>query len=294
MQDAGLEWIYRILQDPMRLWKRYFVGFFKFGLMLMPALLYFRYRRLLNRFFQGRRPVKTQQHTADRMPLERSLKVITLPPRLDAAYLSRSENEIAEALEQADGAILDLSRTSFVDSSGLGFLIGLWRQSDKGKKTLYMTGVTPSIGHFFKLNRVWDLFEERLVEDVNAVPTSAKEQAALPVFRMVLEVEEGFVLLSLFGSLDAGEMAGLDLDATIRDMGDRDCIFCLGKLDFVDSSGIIFFLKIQRHLLSLGKACLLCELTDNVRQMFRMTKLIALFQIVPDVTSAKKQLGKRP
>jgi hypothetical protein len=46
--------------------------------------------------------------------------------------------------------------------------------------------------------------------------------------------------------------------------------------------------------LSLGKACLLCELTDNVRQMFRMTKLIALFQIVPDVTSAKKQLGKRP
>ncbi len=66
----------------------------------------------------------------------------------------------------------------------------------------------------------------------------------------------------------------------------------LGKLDFVDSSGIVFFLKIQKHISSRGNTCLLCELTDNVQQMFRITKLIRLFQIVSDISSAKKELMK--
>jgi len=43
MQKAGIEWIFRIVQDPKRLWKRYFVGLFKFGLLIWPAILYYRF-----------------------------------------------------------------------------------------------------------------------------------------------------------------------------------------------------------------------------------------------------------
>ena len=39
MQAGGLEWIYRIIQEPRRLWKRYFIGFFQFGFMALAALL---------------------------------------------------------------------------------------------------------------------------------------------------------------------------------------------------------------------------------------------------------------
>lgn len=55
VQRAGLEWAFRITQDPGRLWKRYFVGFFKFGLMIWPAVLYDRYRRALLRLRHSRR-----------------------------------------------------------------------------------------------------------------------------------------------------------------------------------------------------------------------------------------------
>lgn len=38
MQKSGLEWIFRIYQEPKRLFKRYFIGFFKFGMMSFLAI----------------------------------------------------------------------------------------------------------------------------------------------------------------------------------------------------------------------------------------------------------------
>lgn len=39
MRRSGTEWIYRIIQEPGRLWKRYFIGLFKFNYMVLGALL---------------------------------------------------------------------------------------------------------------------------------------------------------------------------------------------------------------------------------------------------------------
>ena len=35
MQNAGLEWFYRVLQEPRRMWKRYLVTNSKFAWMLL-------------------------------------------------------------------------------------------------------------------------------------------------------------------------------------------------------------------------------------------------------------------
>ncbi|MDC1278275.1 WecB/TagA/CpsF family glycosyltransferase [Pelagibacteraceae bacterium] len=42
LQILGLEWLYRLLQDPKRLWKRYFYSNFNFFLKIVPYLLYLR------------------------------------------------------------------------------------------------------------------------------------------------------------------------------------------------------------------------------------------------------------
>jgi len=39
MQKAGLEWLYRVLQEPRRMWRRYLVTNVRFGLMLGKALV---------------------------------------------------------------------------------------------------------------------------------------------------------------------------------------------------------------------------------------------------------------
>ncbi|MEA1868498.1 MAG: WecB/TagA/CpsF family glycosyltransferase [Thermodesulfobacteriota bacterium] len=290
MQKTGMEWIFRIAQDPGRLWKRYFVGFFKFGLMIWPAIMYQRYRRLQYHLFHRRYSLQKDQGLEPLVSIDGFLKVITLPDRLDAAFLNQFRDELEERIGQAQNIVLDFSQTSFIDSSGLGFIIYLWRNTTKEERTLYMTGINPHIIQFFKLNRLWDLFQGKFFEEVNEIFAVLREKTTLPPFYFVTEAETGFTLVSLFGRLDAAQMSTLDVDLIISDIGDRNCILNLGELDFVDSSGIVFFLKIQRHISSQGKICLLCELTDNIQQMFRITKLIRLFQIVPDISSAKKEL----
>jgi N-acetylglucosaminyldiphosphoundecaprenol N-acetyl-beta-D-mannosaminyltransferase len=42
LQILGFEWFYRVLQDPKRLWKRYFYSNFNFFLKIVPYLLYLR------------------------------------------------------------------------------------------------------------------------------------------------------------------------------------------------------------------------------------------------------------
>ncbi len=39
MRERGLEWLFRLLQEPQRLWKRYLVGGFEFAFLVALELL---------------------------------------------------------------------------------------------------------------------------------------------------------------------------------------------------------------------------------------------------------------
>lgn len=49
MQKTGFEWIYRMLQDPRRLIKRYIIGLFNFNLMVLPLIILNWLGKLFNR-----------------------------------------------------------------------------------------------------------------------------------------------------------------------------------------------------------------------------------------------------
>jgi exopolysaccharide biosynthesis WecB/TagA/CpsF family protein len=46
MRNSGLEWMYRLSQDPKRLFRRYFIDFFKYGSGIIPLILYYRFLKL--------------------------------------------------------------------------------------------------------------------------------------------------------------------------------------------------------------------------------------------------------
>ena len=45
MQDTGLEWLFRLMQEPRRLWKRYLIGIFQFFWLVTKE----KFRRAFNR-----------------------------------------------------------------------------------------------------------------------------------------------------------------------------------------------------------------------------------------------------
>lgn len=290
IQKSGFEWIYRITQDPVRLWKRYFVGFFKFGLMVMPAVLYHHYRHFVNRIFPQKDVPEQSPSLSSQATTLSSVAVIKFPKRLDAAFLKQSQEKTEPMLRQISSVILDFSQTTFIDSTGMGFLIKLWRKTTKDEKNLYMLGVNTTIIHFFKLNRLWDLFKEKTCENVNEAMRLLKQKNVSTSFYFSMESNTDHMLIRLFGRLDAAQMSKLDFKSILDCIGERNCILDLKDLTFVDSSGLIFFIKLQKHLDHMQKRVVMCTLNDSVKQMAKITKLDQLFRIVPSFSLAKKEL----
>jgi N-acetylglucosaminyldiphosphoundecaprenol N-acetyl-beta-D-mannosaminyltransferase len=290
MQKYGLEWLFRITQDPARLWKRYFVGFFKFGLMILPSIVYYRFKKLVFNTTRRKAFETNIEKAAAVETKQQPLKVFPLTRAFDAAAAEQLRSAAETDRSRSNHCILDFSRVELVDSSGLGLLLSLWRQAETQKKKIYMIELSASIRRFFELNRTFDFFENRIFSDLDAALNDIKNQEALPSFYYVESVRNQTVILNLIGTLDAGQMAGLDMAALEAVSGNRNCILNLKDLNFVDSSGIVFFLKIQKYMSDQDKTCLLCSLQENVRQMFRITKLSRLFTIAADQSAAEKTI----
>jgi len=149
IQKAGFEWVYRITQDPVRLWKRYLVGFFKFCLMVLPAIFYYHYRRILNMHLLQKSRSPSGLPEIITISAADFIKVIRFPDRLDSAFVEQSQEDIQMLSVRIVNMIFDFSRTSFIDSTGLGYLLKLWRQSNHKSAGVYMLGVNADVRHFF-------------------------------------------------------------------------------------------------------------------------------------------------
>jgi N-acetylglucosaminyldiphosphoundecaprenol N-acetyl-beta-D-mannosaminyltransferase len=290
MQKSGTEWIFRMTQDPKRLIKRYLLGFFKLGFMLWPALLHYRYQLLRYKRLQpSRKDAQTAQVST--VSGDRDMKVINFPARVDASFVKQDGGKIENAIGEAAFMALDFSRTSFIDSSGLGLIVKLWKRGPETKTGIYFTGIHGGVVHFFKLTRLWDLFSKKAYDDLDHLLRNLDQEKLLPPFFMVVAEETpDVVVLSLTGRLDGVQMANIEMDAVIDNVGGRNCTFDLSGLEYVDGSGIFFFLKIQKALAQKGKTCALSNVSGNVLQIFRISKLEHLFDLATDVETAKQKL----
>jgi anti-sigma B factor antagonist len=105
-------------------------------------------------FFDGARPAE---------------KVVVLEGVLNAETAFRFRDAVRE-LEPAH-LIIDMTRVRYVDSSGLGVLIGLYVSYERNARRLFLAGLN---------DRIWDLFRVCKVEDVfTRYPTVADAERSV-------------------------------------------------------------------------------------------------------------------
>ncbi len=283
IQRSGLEWAFRITQDPARLWKRYLVGFFKYGLMMLPAVLYYRGQRFIFKFSRRRQP-ETSSVSAP-MP-----DIHQLPEVIDGSNSGRLKSQLLDQLDRGQGMILDFSMLTFIDSSGLGMLLTLWRRAKAEHKQLLLAGLTPQARRFLSLSRMTDLFRDHVFKDVATAADHLSCQTPPPGFQYACEPHANWACIHLTGELDAGEMRRISAQSLAADIGQQPCILNLQGLRFVDSSGMTLFLKIQRHAARHNQPCVMCGLQPTVEQAFRITRLLRLFTIVDTMDAAEKYI----
>ncbi len=287
MQKTGLEWIFRITQDPKRLIKRYVIGFFKFGLMVLPVVIYDSYRR-----FVYKRLNRGNSNTNAKLDLSTAaaIQLISVEDPLDAVMVEKLKADLGVPTVLGHTAIVDLSLVNFVDSSGIGFLLRLWNENKKNKGRLYFIGIQKAVARTLKISRIYDLFSGHMAETVKDAVALLAEGDEAPDFHMVFTQTESCLLIRLFGTLDAYQASYIDMDDMIEKLERRHCALDLSGLSFIDSSGLMIFLKIYRQVTSQGRNCWVGGASATVRQMFKITKTDRLMKMVPDVHEIVRSL----
>lgn len=141
MQRTGLEWVFRLLQEPRRLFRRYvsdMLGFIPF----------FAQQWWLMR--QGKEPEAVALPKSN-LILVREAAILNVNGRLERGTLTNFNNHATVALTNSDKIIVNLEQANFIDSTGLGALVNLHKQAQEQGKLLAITAVPPTIAKTMRL-----------------------------------------------------------------------------------------------------------------------------------------------
>lgn len=164
MQRTGLEWLFRMLQEPRRLFKRYFQDLLYFS-------LYFA------RQYWLQRPRKATSSPTPQILIQEqeqnarlSLKgVITVS---EGAAMWRL---VHAALEQSNQLVIDLTDCTFLDSAAVGTLMGLAKLARDRGGQVFITGASPRVRKIISFHRLDHL---TLPQPVSPTPVTHAEPNA--------------------------------------------------------------------------------------------------------------------
>ena len=273
VQKIGLEWLWRLAVEPVRLWRRYLRAFLTFGVQLWPAVIdYRRQRKVLPRH---------TPHAVTESSYNEDQHSLVLPGRLDALAVKDLRSVAVNIWERKAALILDFSGVTFVDSAGLGFIVGMWRTALKHNKVLVVAAMNEDVRRTFALSRLDDLIGDRIFRDINLAKKYLNSHAS-DYSDMISYKKDGTAIVTIEGRLDALSLRNIDLTGICSAVAGHNCILNLQALTFVDSSGLVLFLKIQRAVIAHEKTCILCSPSAGVRQLLTLTRLEQLFTITDD------------
>lgn len=286
VQKMGIEWIYRIGQEPGRLWKRYVIGIMKLTALTIPLLLL---QQLQNIYFLLRR--KRQNSIAVYADYKGSVVTIHLSRTMNWMCLNKIRETYVQLIKHFhrktyNKIIFDFEAVEFIDFNALSIFIRLLKQLKQEQiDSSIVNVVNHNVISLLKASHVWDLFNEKIE---SAKTMTINHSVSHDELIVINQQSECLTIASLTGRLDAAYMASRNIDEIISLFGIHHCILDLSKLNFLDSTGLRFFFYLQRHLKQMGKKLILLKAIERVRQLFEITDLADYFNLCENMDEAKK------
>ncbi|MFW6081618.1 MAG: STAS domain-containing protein [Desulfosalsimonas sp.] len=296
VRRAGLSAQKGYLRVPLflpRIWKRFFYTSTMFCFTIFPLVMYQQYQRLSYKLFRIRSPIPSVKSRVSKSGQGVALRIVTLPDPLDASMAEEIREELRHIVERASKTVLDFSGVNFMDSSGLGLLLTLWRTAAAKDREIFMIGIRPQVFRFFSLSRTLDFFEKSMCETIDDVIGVLSRRSDSSSFYYLAAIRGNAAIFHIYGELDASRAVDIDMDSVLETIGRRNAVLNLSGLNFADSEGMHFFIKIQRHVARHGKCCILYGLRENIRHMFTILRLDRLFVITDDLDGAESAIERQ-
>jgi N-acetylglucosaminyldiphosphoundecaprenol N-acetyl-beta-D-mannosaminyltransferase len=265
MQRTGTEWLFRLAQEPRRLFKRYAKDCTFFAAHLFAQWCRMRWRP------RGAPPASSLGQV-NRVGAFHELRC---PEWLDAQAVARHALLWERELAQPAHVMIHLAGVRFIDSTGVGWLIRLRKRAGLHAHHVILVQPSPAVQRALQSMRLWPFFLaagdipeamatlEKLAEASPVVPTSG--------------------LASLTPSLAwRGEITAANAEVvwTATDAFLTGCATSAARLtidlhavSFIDSTGLGLMVRAKKQAARTGATLLFTGLQPNVQNVARLSRL---------------------
>lgn len=282
VQKIGFEWLYRFIQEPKRLGKRYLADLVKFPLIAVPLIL----GHNLNKWIVK---VLYRKSNLMRPPLlfiaqHHNLAIVSLPTYVDSK-IAEDVRSLFEDLFTKDGIIIDFKNTHHLDLEGYALLINLYKRAEAERKNLILLNVNWNLRVLFRLHRVWGTLYPFIYRNTNVLIEKLLSDPKASSLYNTIQQYRHWVILSFLGKLDHEQDYSTYLTKIGPMIHRKDCVIDLSYVSYIDNSGIGFFLKllslVPEHINSLK----LYNVNTEMKRQLKQAKVFDLFDIMDDLDS---------
>ena len=167
IQRAGLEWMYRLLQEPKRLWRRYVHDFGYFG--------YFFIRQWWA--MRGGKLPAPLLPTSETVIVDKTV-ILNIEGRMDLSNYAAFVAQAEEALASSPFLVVNMKHAQFLDSTAMGALVALTNRAREAGGSLRLAAIPPDIARIFALVRL-DMFFD-IYTDVETAIEAAPALVTMP------------------------------------------------------------------------------------------------------------------
>jgi N-acetylglucosaminyldiphosphoundecaprenol N-acetyl-beta-D-mannosaminyltransferase len=261
MQQAGLEWVFRLLQEPRRLFRRYVTDLWVFGWAILAQLHALRARQV------HPPPATTLEVTR---PTAGDALSIRLPPRWDSQAVHAQT--ATWQTPPAGDVLLEVGAVEFIDSTGVGALVRWHKHLRESGKSLVLVTPSPALRQALALMKLDTFFA--------AAPDGTSAQALLRERRSERPVVVGpggadaTLRLAWQGEVIAATLETVAATTLARLAEARGpVVINLSAVRFIDSSGVGLMVRLRKEAQRLALDLSFAEPPAVVRNVARLLRL---------------------
>lgn len=267
MQRSGTEWMFRLAQEPRRLLRRYVTDLWVFGSSIFPQWWQLQARAGLNgRPVAGLLPAAVDTNTAQFCR--------TRPPnRLDFSAVNERASLIEEITAREAHCLLEMDATTFIDSTGVGFLIRLQKRLRARGRELILLAPSKVVLRALNLMRLSDFFQLAASQADAIQALEAANGAGIPSQG---RPELDPVCLHWHGEVTAANAESVwehTCQYLASATGTAKKTIDLRGVRFIDSSGLGLMVRAKKLSVANGQDLTFAGMRPAVRNVVRLSRL---------------------
>ncbi|MEP5568006.1 MAG: WecB/TagA/CpsF family glycosyltransferase [Halioglobus sp.] len=280
LQKLNMEWLYRITQDPGRLFSRYAKGLVKLTALSWPLVTSRLKEKLV---FAGRTPAGPDAIGWRKVwsAREESLAVLRLPELVGRQYLEALVQQLVEDADDGGLRIIDFGRVRKVEMAAHQALLTLAELQQSSGSALQLMAIPNSVKRDLAATRVLDALHLDDSDTLAALGSSKGSQGGQLFCRSY--VLNDCALTFLGGKLSERGLAEQGIIECLQQTSrDRDCIIDLRNVTLLESSAVAVLQPFFADR-NVGEGRVVFSgLTDHVQQMIQMVGMGEPDNIVND------------